>query len=137
MGKVLKVGKKPVEEKITFIPEKADGSVDVAFRWDGSTMSGKTVVVFETLRYNDAVIAVHEDLQDEKQSVTIPGDGSVAGESVDKGKGPIKKGRPGRVAGAVKTGDTGNLAFWTGMCLVSAAIVIVLWMRRRKGRRLS
>ena len=33
----------------TFTPEKADGTTDVAFEFDGSKLTGPTAVVFETL----------------------------------------------------------------------------------------
>lgn len=56
---------------VTFTPERADGTVDVAFGFDGGGFADKTAVAFETLTRNGVEIAIHADIDDEAQSVGI------------------------------------------------------------------
>ncbi len=56
----------------TFSPAKASGNADVTFSFDGSALSGRTVVAFETLTRDGAVVATHSDLTDKGQSVSFP-----------------------------------------------------------------
>ena len=56
----------------TFSPAEASGSVDVTFSFDGSALSGRTVVAFETLTREGAVVATHADLADKGQSISFP-----------------------------------------------------------------
>lgn len=60
---------KPVTAETTFTPKEADGSVEVIFDIDATTLGNKTIVAFETLTYEEAVIAVHTDITDKHQSV--------------------------------------------------------------------
>ena len=56
-----------------FTPETPDGTVDVAVSLDTTGLAGKSVVFFEKLADADEnVIAVHEDIEDEGQTVTFP-----------------------------------------------------------------
>ena len=57
----------------SFTAATADGTVDVTFSFDSEGLLGKTMVAFEQL-YNDldVVVAIHEDLDDEDQTVKIP-----------------------------------------------------------------
>ena len=62
----------PVSSKTTFTPETASGSVDVTFTFDASAIAdGTELVAFETLFHNGEVIAVHADITDEGQTVTV------------------------------------------------------------------
>ncbi len=61
-----------ITAKASFIPEEADGTVDVVFKFDGTGLAGKTLVVFEELSRNDKVYAVHADIEDEAQTVHFP-----------------------------------------------------------------
>ena len=56
----------------TFTPAEPEGYVDVVFEFDASLLEGKTTVAFEALSYNDKVITIHMDLDDEDQSVHYP-----------------------------------------------------------------
>ena len=47
------------------------GSVSVDFNFDSRNMGGKKIVVFEYLYENGELIASHEDLDSEDQTVTI------------------------------------------------------------------
>lgn len=64
-------------EKVTFIPagtpgEFVDGDVCVSFQVDASDLAGETVVVGETIWYNEKEIAIHRDINDKDQNIIIP-----------------------------------------------------------------
>ena len=60
-----------VTASTTFEPEDNEGKVKVTFSVDTSTLSNKKLVVFETLEADGNVIARHEDLTDEGQTVEV------------------------------------------------------------------
>jgi hypothetical protein len=53
----------------TFTAENEDGAVEVEFTIDTSALQSKVLVAFETLTYNGKTIAVHNDIEDVKQTV--------------------------------------------------------------------
>lgn len=72
-GEPLLVGEEQaqVTAEVEFTPESADGTVELTYTLDASTLAGTTIVVFETL-YSDGVeIAAHTDINDEAQTVEI------------------------------------------------------------------
>ena len=70
-GEPLLVDGAEVTAEIEFTPENADGTVELTYTLDASTLAGTTIVVFETL-YSDGVeIAAHADINDEAQTITI------------------------------------------------------------------
>ena len=70
-GEPLLVDGAEVTVEVEFTPEAADGTVELTYTLDASTLAGTTIVVFETL-YSDGVeIAAHADINDEAQTVTI------------------------------------------------------------------
>ena len=72
-GEPLLVGEEQaqVTAEVEFTPESADGTVELTYTLDSSTLGGSTIVVFETL-YSDGVeIAAHADINDENQTVEI------------------------------------------------------------------
>ena len=60
-----------VTASTTFEPEDNEGKVKVTFSVDTSTLSNKKLVVFEKLEADGNVIARHEDLTDEGQTVEV------------------------------------------------------------------
>lgn len=65
-GKVIKdADGKAVTSEAKITPETADGKVDVDFIFDGSNLAGKTIVMFEEIRYEGKLIGVHADINDE------------------------------------------------------------------------
>ena len=60
-----------VKASAEFVPEKADGTVDVTFEFtiEPGALDGKTVVAFEDLSKDDVVFATHSDITDESQAV--------------------------------------------------------------------
>ena len=54
-----------------FTPTEPSGTVDVKFTFDASKLAGKRVVAFEKVSEGEKEVAVHEDINDEDQTVTI------------------------------------------------------------------
>ena len=99
-GKQFLVDGKDVCSEVTFTPETADGEVTVSFTFDGSAITKDTeIVVFETLYRDGTEIAVHADIDDKDQTVTI---------------------HPQPEPEKPQTGDNSNLGFYIG--LVSVAV---------------
>lgn len=70
-GTELIVGDGKVTAVATFVPNKANGSVDLEFTFDASELGGKDLVTFE-IAYKDGIqIADHQDIDDEAQTVTV------------------------------------------------------------------
>ena len=70
-GEPLVVGDGNVTAETTFVPNKADGTVDLEFTFDASELGGKELVAFE-IAYKDGIqIADHQDIDDEAQTVTV------------------------------------------------------------------
>ena len=62
----------PVEAEATFTPEKSDGTANVAFRFNSRDIKpGTELVVFESLERGGNQLAVHEDIEDVNQTVTV------------------------------------------------------------------
>lgn len=79
----LQADGKPITATTTFTPEDASGSIELTFTFDGSILSGKTIVVFESLTYQEKEIAVHADIEDHEQSIYFPGIGTTAKDKAD------------------------------------------------------
>ena len=71
-GEPVLINDKQVTAKTTFTPETSSGIVDVVFEFDGSSLAGKTTVVFESVTQDKKEIAVHADLEDEGQQIFFP-----------------------------------------------------------------
>lgn len=70
-GEPLVVGDGNVTAETTFVPNKADSTVDLEFTFDASELGGKNLVAFE-IAYKDGIqIADHQDIDDEAQTVTV------------------------------------------------------------------
>lgn len=71
-GKPFMVKGKEVTSTVKFTPDKANGTVEVKFTFDASNITKSTdLVVFESLYRDNVEIAVHADLKDKGQTVTI------------------------------------------------------------------
>jgi hypothetical protein len=67
---------KEITGTAAFVPEKADGLIDVSFKFDASGLKNKTVVVFEEVFQGEegvegAAVLVHQDINDVDQAVTF------------------------------------------------------------------
>lgn len=71
-GKPFKVKDKEITSTVKFVPDKADGKVEVTFTFDGSAIKKDTeLVVFETLYRDGVELTTHADIDDKGQTVTI------------------------------------------------------------------
>lgn len=103
-GKAFLVEGKDVSSEVTFTPETADGEVTVSFTFDGSAITKDTeIVVFETLYRDKTEIAVHADIDDKNQTVTI---------------------HPQPEPEKPQTGDNSNLGFYIGLGSVAVGGLI-------------
>ncbi len=72
-GETLKDdGGNAVTAEASFVAEETQGEVSVEFSLSGTSLAGKTAVIFETLEYEEHPIAAHEDLKEVKQSIYFP-----------------------------------------------------------------
>lgn len=94
-GKPLLTGDEEIRSEITFVPEASSGEIIVPFTFDAKLIKTDTsIVVFESLYQGDRELAVHADIEDESQTVTVhvPKIGtqaSVDGKKEVKAKGEI------------------------------------------------
>lgn len=103
-GKQFLVDGKEVCSEVTFTPETADGEVTVSFTFDGSAIAKDTeIVAFETLYRDGKEIAVHDDIDDKDQTVTI---------------------HPQPEPEKPQTGDNSNLGFYIGLGSVAVGGLI-------------
>lgn len=71
-GKPFKVKGKEITSTVKFVPDKADGKVEVTFTFDGSAIKKDTeLVVFETLYRDGVELTAHTDINDDGQTVTL------------------------------------------------------------------
>lgn len=113
-GKPFMVKGKEVTSTVKFTPDKANGTVEVKFTFDATNIKKSTdLVVFESLYRDNVEIAVHADLKDKGQTVTIIP--------------PAPK--------TPKTSDNRNLGTWIGLGGVGlgagiAALLLKLKMKK-------
>ena len=113
-GKPFMVKGKEVTSTVKFTPDKANGTVEVEFTFDASNIKKSTdLVVFESMYRDNVEIAVHADLKDKGQTVTIVP--------------PAPK--------TPKTSDNRNLGTWIGLGGVGlgagvAALLLKLKMKK-------
>ena len=71
-GKPFKIKGKEITSTVKFVPDKADGKVEVTFTFDGSAIKKDTeLVVFETLYRDGVELTAHADIDDKGQTVTV------------------------------------------------------------------
>lgn len=103
-GKPFLVDGKEITSEVTFTAEKANSEVTVSFTFDGSVITKETeIVVFEALYREETEIAVHADIEDEGQTVTI---------------------HPQPEPEKPQTGDNSNLGFYIGLGSVAVGGLI-------------
>ena len=121
--KEVMIDGKPVTAETEFTPKDSNGSVEVIFTFDGSTLAGHDVVVFEklfSLEGETALeIASHEDLDDKGQTIKL----------TEAPKDTPEPSKP------VKTGDETTVLPYlllAGAALLFAAGFGILYIRKRK-----
>lgn len=80
-GKEILVNGQKVTKTVEFTPDKPTGSVDVEVSIDSSALKGKTVVCFETVKYNNIPVIIHASLEDEAETIFMPDGHTTAKDS--------------------------------------------------------
>lgn len=70
-GKELVVDGKTVTSTRQFTPKESKGCETVPFRFNTSSVAGKTIVVFEKVERAGVTVAVHADINDKGQTVEV------------------------------------------------------------------
>lgn len=71
-GEPLLIDEKEIRSETTFTPDEPTGEVIVSFEFDARYIKKDTdIVVFESLYSKDKELAVHADIEDEGQTVTV------------------------------------------------------------------
>lgn len=109
----------PLTSVVAFTPSEPNGSVEVTFTFDGSRLSGHRMVAFESLTLDGEVVATHEDIDDE-------------GQSVDLTPPPIPDIPKAKLA---QTGDTNNIVPLVCLAVISALAAALALAHRKRGAR--
>ena len=118
-GEVLIQNDIPIKGMTEFVPDAPDGEAEVTFVLDTEMIQGRDIVVFEQLYAgslingtpeSDVPVAVHEDIEDEGQTITVPV-------------------RPPHI---VRTGDDRPVGLMTGALIMSSLGLYVAAKTRRK-----
>lgn len=103
----------PVVGTTEFVPEVADGVIDVEVEIDTRELAGRDIVFFEKLADDeDRVIATHEDIGDAGQTVSFPA--------------PEPRPEPGPQLEAPSSGASGTILAQTGDNLAVAVVLLAL-----------
>lgn len=113
-GRPFTVDGKEISSSYTFKPETADGEVKMTFTFDAGAVSKTTeIVVFESVYRDGVEVAVHADIEDDGQTVTLV---------------PPAPDIP-------QTGDNSNLGFWIGLGAVALGGLVsigIMAIKRKK-----
>lgn len=132
-GEAIKVNGQEITSEKTFTAKDTKGAVNVTFKFNGSDMDSVDAVVFETLYEGESVIASHEDLEDEAQTVVIVNPGKITVDGDTPGGGYTTGGN-----GGVQTGDTGMkfvlpacIGGGIALALVGAAVAALIYRKKK------
>lgn len=153
-GEPLLIDGKMVTSEVKFKPATANGSVDVTFTFDGSSLDGKSLVVFEELYLltdmdhdgtpeKEIKAAEHKDITDEGQTVLLkvpeeepedePKEEPTSEEPEEEPKPeptpekPMENPKEEEPKTEVpKTGDSAPLGLWILILLISGTSILVL-----------
>lgn len=109
----------PLTSVVAFTPGEPNGSVKVEFSFDGSQLAGHRTVAFESLALDGEVVATHEDIEDEGQSVDLVSPPSPGGPK----------------AGLAQTGDTNNVVPLICLAVAAALVAALTALHERRGKR--
>lgn len=115
----------------TFCPDSPNGSVNVAFEFDASKLAGTSLVAFETLEADGELVATHEDIDDEGQTVLIV-EGEEPPGTPEEPEEPGEPEEPQQKQRMPQTGENPSIvlgALLVGAASLGTGLVIV----RRKG----
>lgn len=72
-GKPVKVNGRSVSAEKTFTPASPEGTEEMSFTFSAAALEGKSLVVFEKLYQSGREVVSHENIEEEAQTVRLPG----------------------------------------------------------------
>ena len=127
---------KEVTNDYEFTADKENMEVQIEFTFDGSTLGGKQLVIFEELYdmtnpEEPKKVTEHKDINGEGQTVTI--------KEVPETPTPETPGTTTKTSNPPKTGDTANTILWIAILVLSAAgiIGVRIWNKKKQVKRLG
>ena len=85
-------GGSEITGETTFTPEAKDGTVDVELSFDATILNGETLVIFEDVYEGSILVGQHAVLEDEDQTIYVPGiktQAENASEEIDVREGKV------------------------------------------------
>ena len=119
-GEPVQLGGKDVTATASFVPDKSSGSASQSFTFDGSALKGHDIVAFKTTSKEGAEVAVHADIDDAGQTVSL----------ADK---PVTPTSPAPKGGLPKTGDSMPWIPLARLAAAAACGIAILALMHRKG----
>lgn len=109
----------PLTSMVAFTPTEPNGSVEVTFSFNGSELAGHRTVAFESLSLDGDVVATHEDIEDEGQSVDL-----------------VEQPKPGNPKTSLaQTGDTNRIVPLVCLAVVAALAATLAALREKRRSR--
>ena len=68
----------PITAQTTFTPEASEGTVDVVFEFNGSSLKGKNTVIYESVTQEEKEVGMHADPEFKDQQMFFPEIGTKA-----------------------------------------------------------
>ena len=113
-GKAFLLDGKEITSEVTFTPDEPGGEIEVEFTFDARLIQEKTdLVVFEGLRSDGIELAVHADIEDVGQTVTLT---------------PPE---------TPKTGDSSHILPWSILCGAAALGALMIAIADKKRREVK
>ena len=127
-GKPLVINGKQITAEKSVQIETADGTVPIDFTLDASELNNRSIVVYEFLYHKGQLIASHEDITDEDQTITF---------KVGSLKPILPPNKGGGLLSALKTGDFSDIMPFAIALIGTGAIIlsIVIYNHRKKKKR--
>lgn len=115
----------PATAQTEFTPSLSSGSVEVRFTVDTRAIGGRSLVVFETLEQDGKEIAVHADINDAAQCVSVDTPKPVEEPKTPEPSKPVPQ-----------TGDDYTVVLWLALAIAAlagmAVCAVFLCKKRRK-----
>ena len=127
-GKALVINGKQITAEKSVQIETADGTIHVDFTLDASELNNRSIVVYEFLYHKGQLIASHEDISDEDQTITF---------KVGSLKPTLPPNKGGGLLSALKTGDFSDITPFAIALIGTGAIIlsIVIYNFKKKKKR--
>ena len=124
----LLIDGKPITAEKTVQITEADGTVNMDFTLNASELNNHSIVVYEYLYHDGQLIASHEDINDEDQTITF---------KVGSLKPTLPPNKGGGLLSALKTGDFSDITPFAIALIGTGAIIlsIVIYNFKKKKKR--